>query len=294
MVRRKRVLISGGSGLIGCELLKVLFQSCDVFELCRTQLRLQRELLCEFTDWSPAELGASITAAGGVDVIIHLAGQPTVWKSLKDPVLDAESNILQSVRLFEMAKLLRPHQVILFSSEAVYGDQESPSESSERKPVNPYGVSKLAAENYLQVLLPNSIKKLILIPSFVVGEKMSRNIVFDIVSEAVRSRSVSIPYSAESRFDFISVGEVAHAVESAIFSGLEGRHHLTGVDLSASDVVRVVRDLIGYEFQVTYGVRDRISCLQSEHLDVSKFNMRPLLHEFRKLIDQEMGRKNGY
>jgi UDP-glucose 4-epimerase len=85
------------------------------------------------------------------EVCFHLAAQASVSVSVQEPVLDAEVNVLGTVRVLEAAL---PHGArVVFSSTggAIYGecDHGPAPETAERRPLSPYGTSKLAGEEYL-------------------------------------------------------------------------------------------------------------------------------------------------
>jgi UDP-glucose 4-epimerase len=84
------------------------------------------------------------------DAVFHLAAQADVRVSVERPDFDADVNVLGTVRILEAAR--RTGAKVIFSSTggAVYGECTGPaSESAERRPLAPYGTSKLCGEEYL-------------------------------------------------------------------------------------------------------------------------------------------------
>lgn len=109
----------------------------------------------------------------GQDAVIHTAGQVAVTSSLSDPVTDHEVNITGTLNVLESAKRADSNPSVVFAStNKVYGDninriptQEldtryafddnfqngvSESTSIDQCEHTPYGVSKLAADQYVQ------------------------------------------------------------------------------------------------------------------------------------------------
>jgi UDP-glucose 4-epimerase len=88
------------------------------------------------------------------DVIVHLAAQVDVRRSVQDPAGDARTNILGALTILEAVRALpaqyRP-RVIFSSTAGVYGDAaEFPTpESAATSPDSPYASAKLAVEQYL-------------------------------------------------------------------------------------------------------------------------------------------------
>ncbi|MDX6486895.1 MAG: UDP-glucose 4-epimerase, partial [Gaiellaceae bacterium] len=80
----------------------------------------------------------------------HLAAQADVRTSVDRPDFDADVNVRGTVRILEAAR--RHDAKIVFSSTggAIYGECSEPAaETAERRPLAPYGTSKLCGEEYL-------------------------------------------------------------------------------------------------------------------------------------------------
>jgi UDP-glucose 4-epimerase len=95
---------------------------------------------------------ADVFRAEPPDAVIHLAAQAEVRRSVENPLLDADVNIMGSVNLLECSRRFGVRQVIYSSSGgAVYGDTPvlPTPEDQPARPASPYGVSKLTVEHYL-------------------------------------------------------------------------------------------------------------------------------------------------
>ncbi len=86
-------------------------------------------------------------------VLVHLAAQMDVRRSVADPMFDAQTNIAGSLNLLEAVREHSPATRVVFSSTggAVYGDFTAPPnvETFGKNPESPYAISKLAVEFYL-------------------------------------------------------------------------------------------------------------------------------------------------
>jgi UDP-glucose 4-epimerase len=86
------------------------------------------------------------------DVLCHHAAQIDLRKSTKDPIFDADVNILGSLNLFNACVKHKVKKVIFASTGgAIYGKQDY-FPADEKHPVNPlspYAVTKLTIEKYL-------------------------------------------------------------------------------------------------------------------------------------------------
>ncbi len=89
-----------------------------------------------------------------IDCIYHLAARVSVPESILFPRDYNEVNVGGTATLMEAARDAGTPRVVLTSSGAVYGDQDTPAmtEAMQPHPLSPYGVSKLAAEWYVRTI----------------------------------------------------------------------------------------------------------------------------------------------
>lgn len=88
-----------------------------------------------------------------VDVVIHLAAQVGVQKSIQDPAFDFNQNLVGTINILEYSRRHQKKPIVIFAStNKVYGDIQVDKPVSEQTPLNfhtPYGVSKGAADQYV-------------------------------------------------------------------------------------------------------------------------------------------------
>jgi nucleoside-diphosphate-sugar epimerase len=89
-------------------------------------------------------------AVKGSDRVIHLAALPSVPRSVQDPLTSNETNVTGTLNTLLAARDEAVSRVVIASSSSVYGanDGMPKREDMVPKPISPYGVSKLAAEQY--------------------------------------------------------------------------------------------------------------------------------------------------
>ncbi len=149
-----RAMVTGGAGFIGSHLVDALLaQGAEVHVVDNLSTGSGENLA------SAAELyeldirdEALEQLAGRVrpDVVFHLAAQADVGTSVEHPTLDAEVNVLGTVRVLEMARVADARVVFASSGGALYGECERPArEEDDPHPLSPYAASKLAGEQYL-------------------------------------------------------------------------------------------------------------------------------------------------
>ena len=93
---------------------------------------------------------ASLFEQVGPDVCFHLAAQIDVRLSVERPDVDADVNVVGTLRVLEAARAHGTKIVFSSTGGAIYGECDGPApEDHAREPLAPYGVSKLAAEEYI-------------------------------------------------------------------------------------------------------------------------------------------------
>ena len=155
---KRSALVTGGAGFIGShvvDLLSVRGWSVDVIDDLSTGRRenVTGETRLFVYDVASDD-AARLAAEGRYDVVIHLAAQMDVRRSVVDPVFDARVNVIGTLRILEAVRAraahARPRIVFASSGGAVYGDlvPQPTRETEPKEPDSPYGIAKLASEYY--------------------------------------------------------------------------------------------------------------------------------------------------
>lgn len=160
-----RVLVTGGAGFIGSTLVdRLLAEGHDVdvidnlssgslANLADARAQSDQSLKIHSLDIRSPDTVALIERRQP-EVIYHLAAQMDVRVSVKDPVFDAETNIIGLLHVLEGARRGGTHKVAFASSGGtIYGDAADADlpirETHPQKPLSPYGVSKKVSTDYL-------------------------------------------------------------------------------------------------------------------------------------------------
>ncbi|MCR4419570.1 MAG: NAD-dependent epimerase/dehydratase family protein [Clostridia bacterium] len=151
-----RILVTGGAGFIGSHLVDALIERghevCVVDDLSRGKRQnLNPQARFYQLDISREDL-SQVFRREGIQVVNHHAAQIDVRRSVAEPGEDARINLLGLLNVLENCLRYRAEGVIFASSGGVvYGEPETlpVDEKAAKKPVSPYGVSKLASEYYL-------------------------------------------------------------------------------------------------------------------------------------------------
>src|SRR3954469_20794236 len=147
-----RAIVTGGAGFIGSHVVDALLERGDEVHVLDDLSTGRRERGAAGARLHVADIRAPDEVLDAVqpDAVFHLAAQVDVRVSVERPDHDADINVLGTLRILEAAR--RHDTQIVFSSTggAIYGECDGPaSETAERRPLAPYGTSKLCGEEYL-------------------------------------------------------------------------------------------------------------------------------------------------
>ena len=148
-----RALVTGGAGFIGSNLVDALLARGDEVVVVDDLSSGKREnvaagaRLMEVSILDAAL--AEVIAEERPEVCFHLAAQADVPTSVRRPDFDAQVNVVGTIRVLQAAGA--DTSVVLASTGgAIYGELDRPAREDDlRSPLSPYGVAKLAAEEYV-------------------------------------------------------------------------------------------------------------------------------------------------
>jgi UDP-glucose 4-epimerase len=148
-----RVVVTGGAGFVGSHLVDALLARGDEVHVIDDLSSGKREQVPEEAGFSQLDVRDSLEPVFDdvkPEVCFHLAAQIDVRVATTHPHLDARINVLGTINVLEAARRLGTEVVFSSTGGAIYGECDGPAaESAPLEPVSPYGVSKLAAEEYM-------------------------------------------------------------------------------------------------------------------------------------------------
>jgi UDP-N-acetylglucosamine/UDP-N-acetyl-alpha-D-glucosaminouronate 4-epimerase len=154
-----RVLVTGGAGFIGSNLVDELLvggHTVRVLDNFSTGLRhnvAEAEGEVELIEGDLRSYERVHNAVRGCEVVFHQGALPSVPRSVQDPLTTSEINVGGTLNVLLTARDEGVRRVVFASSSSIYGDAPGfpRIEDQAPKPLAPYAVSKLAAEQYCRV-----------------------------------------------------------------------------------------------------------------------------------------------
>ncbi len=188
----RKILVTGGAGFIGSHLVERLVglgaEVTTVDFNPRAGLRNLEAVLDRIEarnfDIASGDV-ADFLAAERFGLVFHLAASASVEGSIEDPWHDFERNAVVTLRLLEAMRKASPQTALLYvSSSAVYGGGGTDliREDDPTVPGSPYGVSKLAAERYVNVFARvYGLAGAVLRFFSVFGPRLRKQLIYDIM-----------------------------------------------------------------------------------------------------------------
>jgi len=163
LTKKKNVLVTGGAGFIGSNLVEALLND-DRVGLVRVLDNLSsgfqkniEEFLdnenFEFIEGDIRNYDTCLTACQGIDLISHQAALGSVPRSIKDPITSNDVNIGGTLNIFQAVVNSDVSRVIFAASSSTYGDSVGlpKVEHSIGMPLSPYAITKYVNELYADV-----------------------------------------------------------------------------------------------------------------------------------------------
>jgi UDP-glucose 4-epimerase len=152
----RKVLVTGGGGFIGSNLVRRLVELGDdvrVLDNFSTGNRANLAELAGEVEVVEGELRSYErvhNAVRGVELVFHQGALPSVPRSVHDPLTTSAVNVEGTLNVLLAARDEDVRRVVFASSSSVYGNSADlpRRENQHTDPISPYGVSKLAAERY--------------------------------------------------------------------------------------------------------------------------------------------------
>ena len=267
----EKILVTGAAGFIGSQLSGRLLQDghqvvgvdslTDYYDI-----RLKRENLSQLIensrfDFHERSLNDLDLAAllDGVTVIFHLAAQAGVrasWGKQFEDYID--SNIRATQNLLEAAKDCSLKRFVFAGSSSVYGDttQFPMEESHSTRPVSPYGVTKLSAENLCLLYKKNYQVPAVSLRFFTVyGPRQRPDMAFHRFLRKAKSGEPLVVFGNGSQTrDFTYIDDLIEANLLAMaYQGDESVFNIGGGDrVVLSRVLDILHDLCEDPFEIVY------------------------------------------
>ncbi len=279
-------IVTGGAGFIGSylteELLAAGHNVTVVDNLSTGNLRnlpqhpclkfVQKDILtCQPQDFTKP-----------VDGIAHLAATPSVAQSWLQPLATHHNNLSATIAVIKLCQELNIPRLVFASSAAVYGNQVSIpiQEQQNLNPISPYGLQKLASEQYASLFTQKKGLSFIGLRLFnVFGPRQLPNsqysgVISIFVSAMQQGLPITIYGDGSQTRDFVFVKDVAIAFTKALTAPLSPRicincNIATGKSTSIFQLINILKNFFPKWHAETKFAPTRDGDIQHSQADIS-------------------------
>jgi UDP-glucose 4-epimerase len=255
-----RALVTGGAGFIGSHVVDRLVATGSSVHIVDNLTTGRRELahpaaVLHVMDIRSSRLPAVFDAARP-EIVVHLAAQMDLRRSVEDPVYDASVNVLGTLNLLECCRRTGVSRFVFASTGgAIYGecDRLPTPEDQPEHPTSPYGVAKLAAERYLEAWCGlTGATAFALRFANVYGPRQNplgeAGVVAIFSRRLLDGEPCVVNGDGEQTRDYVYVEDVADASLAAVSAQITGVANIgTGVETTVNDLYRRLSAVAGVE-----------------------------------------------
>jgi UDP-glucose 4-epimerase len=272
-----KVLVTGGSGFIGSWVVDRLIDKgyeVVVADLVRYDWINKNRIRFYECDILDSEKLDGVFERERFDIVIHMAANTLLRKSIEDPIYDARLNILGTISVLECCRKNNVQKLIYTSTGgARVGEPERlpVDEKHPLKPMSPYGISKHTGEHYVEMYSEvYGIEYFIFCFGNVYGPRDSvscKRLVPVFLDKFSKNERPMIFGDGEQTRDFIYVMDlVDFMIESIDMIGKTDSklfHLANGEQISVNEMVRVMRDVCGSDVEI-----ERVEGIKGEVRDI--------------------------
>ena len=287
-------LVTGGAGFIGSNIVEELLkrgESVRVLDSFITgskknldfaSINEQRTMNYELIEGDIRSKDDAKKALKDADYVIHQAALRSVPKSVDDPFLTNDVNVTGTLNLLYEAKKANVKRLVYASSSSCYGDVISfpQKEDFNPRPISPYGVSKLAAENYCNTFSATFGLETVSLRYFnVFGPRQNPESKYSAAIPAILSRMLNdkspiVEWDGKQSRDFTYVYNVVEAnLKSAVTEGVSGEvfNVACGNSVSILDIVNMINSMLKKDLKPEFAPK-RAGDVRKSYADISKMN----------------------
>ena len=255
----RRILVTGGSGFIGRQVVAALAGAATHVRVVDLQPHPDPDVETVVGDIADPDV-VEEAFDGGFDGVVHLAAVTSVLKSIEQPELTYRTNVGGTHRILEGARAAGVGALVFASTNAVTGPMEDPAitERSRLRPLTPYGATKAAGEMLMSAYTAvYDVRCTCLRLTNVYGPGMQAK--DSIVARLMRA--IRLGNTFEIYGDGRQVRDYVHAHDVVAAAGLALTDDRwsgpivigSGTSLSVLQVVDEVRRVTGAELDVVHG-----------------------------------------
>ena len=247
----KKVLITGGAGFIGSNLCDFLLKkkfNITVFDnlssgrisnlpkkinFVKIDIRNRRLLKKHFKNFN---------------FVVHLAAMPILQQAIDNPKECIDINLIGTQNIIEFC--LKKNSKLIFASTCAVYPLDLKVKATENNPgklINPYSISKFAAENLINFYVQQKKLKSVILRFFnVYGRKQNPNsqysgVIAKFIKNSKKNLNLELYNNGKQKRDFINVSDICEAIyKSFSYKNFDIFNVGTGNDVRIKDLAKII------------------------------------------------------
>jgi len=259
-----KYLVTGGVGFIGNNIVRLLLEyghDVDIVDNLQVgKIENIKDIIgkVNFSQIDIRDREKLEKVVKNYDGIFHEAALTSVPESFQKPEEYNDVNVIGTKNIFEIANREKI-RVVYASSSSIYGNaaQVPIKERYERKPINPYGQTKLDDEILAEKFEELSVIGLRYFNVYGIGQNISyAGVITKFLEQIKNKKPLAINGNGNQVRDFIHVKDIAKANLAAMESNVKkGFFNVgTGISTSINDLAKMMVELSDNENEIIHGL----------------------------------------
>ncbi len=278
-------LVTGGAGFIGSNIVEELLKRNESVRVLDNFITGSKKNLDFSSNYQLIEGDIRSKedlkkALKDVDYVLHQAALRSVPKSVDDPFLTNDININGTLNVLFEAKKAKVKRLVYASSSSCYGNVEKfpQKEDFNPRPISPYGVSKLAGENYCKAFSETFGLETVSLRYFnVFGPRQNPESKYSACVPALllkmsKGKAPIVEWDGKQSRDFTYVANVVDAnLAAAKRKGISGEmfNVACGSTVSILDIINMLNNMLGKNLKPKF-MPKRSGDVRKTYADISK------------------------
>ncbi len=263
MANFSKILITGGCGFIGSNLIELLrrHESCDIRVLDNETNGSRRDIVAFDVEFISGDIndGAVMTRAlDGVDLVVHLAADTRVVDSITAPERNFRTNVIGTFNVLCCMRESGVRRIVNASTGgAILGEVLPPvHEEMAAAPTSPYGASKLSAEGYCSAFSGAygfAATSLRFSNVYGVRSYHKGSVIAHFFKQILAGKELVVYGDGSQTRDYVYVGDLCEGILLAMRKDTSGVFQLgTGRPTALNDLIAEIETTVGSELKVRY------------------------------------------
>ena len=253
MQLKGKVLVTGGSGFVGRETVKLLQRNGYAVTVLDKAEKPEDFQNVKYIRGDLQNAAKCVIACAGKDFVIHLAAKPRIPESFVDPDSYFDDNVTGTKNILTAASAVGVRKFVYCSSSSIYGNNPPPHKPYHKPdPLNYYAMTKLFGEHLCKQYKNMFNLDYTILRFFTVygpeqpGCDDKGLMIAKFARLAKEGKPLTVHGDGELRRDYIHVSDVAAAIVAAVETRVKSEifNVGTGHNISVNSVVDILREFV--------------------------------------------------